>query len=65
MGLLTKIRVYPKPGSAATLIGGKIYGSVNGTTFDLLQTIGSSAQDGWNEFEVEPSKTPTQRAAYR
>jgi hypothetical protein len=64
-GLVTRIRVYPRPGDFAKLVGASVQASVTGAAYDVLQVMDATVGDGWNEYDVSPGSTPTQRTPYR
>jgi hypothetical protein len=55
---LTKVRLYPRPGFANRLVGGKIQGaaSQNGPWEDVL-TVSSASDNTWNEYTPTSQKT--------
>ncbi len=57
--LITKVRLLPKPGAAATLAGGRITGSNEGPTtafVELARIDPAPAADGWVEVSVPKSQ---------
>ena len=64
-GLVTTIRVYPSTGSAATLVGGAVDASVDGSSWTTLLVFDDTVADGWNDFDVGANATASELTPYR